>query len=1270
MNKIHEYLKKILGKEVDVNEANAKKLRDFYFYYNYDKIKSILEYNDKLSVVKQSIKNNPFTCIINMNNGVLSMKIEAQHPVTMDFLLYVGYYFDKYSRSDNCVWTKKETLIRKLFETGLIKYKQLGGNIKLNLDSSIPSLINMLLEKTLICDKQVDSGVVNKLCADYQKLKHMSWTKYFDKTYDEYKEEQNRARVEEITCMDLPLDWDNLFSNSEESKGVYAESSGDGLIKSLNNLGRVDIEYIAEITGLTYKDVIQDLKGAIYQNPETWNECFYKGWELKDEYLSGRVIEKLRIAKEADKKYLGYFADNVKALEEVKMPFVGTDDIHVTIGSPWVPTDIIDSFIYYLFGDWMKNYSHTIDRTIFNTRYDETSGTWEIPHKNRYWRNIANDTVYGTPRINGITILEKTLNMKNLAISDTVTKNGKKVAKLNKSETLLAREKQGKIIKAFQNWIWKDPNRKERLVRIYEEKYCSNIIRHYDGSFLQFPEMNKDVELYNYQKNAVARIMFSPNTLLAHDVGAGKTYVMIAAGMEMRRTGLSKKNLYVVPNNLVGQWKSIFMNLYPDSNILCIEPKSFTPAKRLNVLKNIRDCEYDAIIITYSSFDLIAISKRFYCDKMQEQIDILNKRIKKLSSKDNVKKRDKLIEKLDKLKEELEENENLIYFDELGINTLFIDEAHNFKNLPIESKIDRVLGVSLTGSKKCESMLDKVHIVQRQNNGRGVVLATGTPITNSLSDMFVMQKYLQAGELALLNIQSFDSWVGMFAEKEANFEIDVDTKNYRMATRFSNYHNMPELSTILASVTDFYQIDRTTGIPELDGYTDVIVKKTKEFQSYLNEISIRADRIRDGRMSRKEDNMLKITTDGRKAALDIRLVDKKVGFSFDLKVAHCAEKVYKIYHETKQDKSTQLIFCDTSTPKKGFNIYDELKKLLVTMGIPANQIAYIHDAVTDAERDELFEMVQKGLIRILIGSTMKLGLGVNVQDKLVALHHLDVPWRPSDMIQREGRILRRGNENDKVQIFRYITEGSFDAYSWQILESKQRMIRALLSGSMPKRKCEEVDETVLNYAEVKAIAVGNPLIKKRVETANELAKHQTLQRKLVETRQLLEVELAELPNKINDIKDKIELLKADIEFYNTNKVKYTVDERNDFRKTIASVVYSDEVFVNPQTVCEYQGFEIIVPNNMLKDKPYIFIQKNGKYYLELGTSEIGMMIRIDNFLDDLDNLLTKQELALERMEKRIVDVSAELEKGESYVDKIIELEAELEKLDKKLGVKK
>ncbi len=1264
MNKIIDFLNKALNVTKDVKVINTNKLKNFYAYYNYFKIEEMCKINNKLSVVRENIKRTPFKVIVRNEGKVLAMKIETENELSMDLLVYIGYYFNSYSSDKDCVWTNKLSLIRKFFETGVLKLIELGGEVVLDLDNDIQYLMKRLLK-----DEEVSDQLFNLLCSNYQELKKVGWLKYKEEQTETLQMDQKLAYVEEVTSMDLPLDWNNLFANSEETKGVFAENSSDGLVLSLNNLGRVDIEYIAEITGLECKQVINDLKGSIYQNPSTWGECFYKGWETKDEYLSGRIMDKLRIAIDANEKYLGYFAENVEALKKIKLPNVSESDIHITLGSPWVPTDIIDDFIVYLFGDWTKNYSHNIDKSKFSVKYEETSGTWEIPHLNRYYRNIANDTVYGTNRIKGMRILENTLNMRNLAITDGIEVNGKRVQKLNKTETLMAKEKQQKMIKTFQSWVWKNEERKKRLVEIYENRFCSNIIRHYDGSFLKFPKMNQEVSLFDYQKNAVARIMFSPNTLLAHDVGAGKTYVMIASGMEMKRMGMSNKNLYVVPNNLVGQWRNIFNKIYPSSNILCIEPKSFTPAKRLEVLKNIRDNEYDAIIMAYSSFSLIPVSKRFYCDKLEEKIAILNKRIKKLSNKDNLKKLDKLTEELVDLKRELDEQDNLVYFDELGINTMFVDEAHNFKNLPIESKIERVLGVSLTGSKKCEDMLDKVHIVQKQNGGRGVVLATGTPITNSLSDMFVMQKYLQNGELSLLNIQSFDSWVGMFAEKDTNFEIDVDTNNYRMATRFTKYHNMPELSVILANITDFYQVD-FTGIPELDGYTDVVVKKSKEFQDYLSEISKRADIIREGHISRKEDNMLKITTDGRKAALDIRLVNDKCGFSFDSKVAKCAENICNIYRQTTKDLSTQLVFCDTSTPKKEFNMYDELRKILVTMGIPSNEIAYIHDAVTDSEKDELFRKVNKGIIRVLIGSTMKLGLGVNVQDKLVALHHLDVPWRPADMIQREGRILRRGNENEKVHIFRYITEGSFDAYSWQILESKQRMIKSLLSGSMPKRKCDEVDETVLNYAEVKAIAVGNPLLKERVETANELSKHQTLQRKLIETRQFLEVELLELPNKIKDVETKINLCQQDIVFYNENKVKHKIEERNELRKLISLEIDSSSGNINPKKVCEYQGFDIIIPNNMLKDKPYLFIQRYGKYYVELGSSEVGSIIRIDNFLDDLENYLTKLQKSLDTMNKRIIDINNELERNESYVDKIKELEDKLAKIDKKLGVKK
>ena len=700
-------------------------------------------------------------------------------------------------------------------------------------------------------------------------------------------------------------------------------------------------------------------------------------------------------------------------------------------------------------------------------------------------------------------ILERTLNMKTVAVTDEVIchTNASGVKRvINKSETVLALEKQQKMIKAFQRWVWKDQKRKERLEIIFENNFSCVRRRIFDGSFLDFPTMSPSVNLYPHQKNAVARILFSPNTLLAHDVGSGKTYIMIAAGMELKRMGLSRKNLYVVPNNIVGQWEKLFSVMYPDSKLLCVEPKNFTPTKRESVLEQIRDEDFDGIIMAYSCFEQIPLSKDFYTEQLQETLD----KISELASNTNKatskleRKKEAVRKALSSLELAMDNMYDTVYFDELGITRLFVDEAHNYKNVPIETKVDKVLGISSKGSKKCRDMMDKVRLVQKQNNGGGVVMATGTPITNSITDAFVMQKYLQSGELGMLDLQSFDSWVGMFAERVTEFEIDVDTSSYRLATRFAKFHNLPELTALLSSIADFHQVDSSIGIPNFDGYKDALISKTSEFAAYLDDISARAELVRKGIVSRSDDNMLKITTDGRKAALDMRLVEPNTSFTYQSKVARCAENVFDIYCETQSDKSTQLIFCDSSTPKSGFNVYDEVKRLLIGMGVPSEEIAFIHDAGTESKREKLFSRLRSGNVRILIGSTFKLGLGVNIQNKLIALHHLDVPWRPADMTQREGRILRQGNENKKVYIYRYITEGSFDAYSWQLLETKQRFISGLLSGSLTERSGSDIESTVLDYAQVKALAVGNPLIKERVETANELTRYLALQRKAID----------------------------------------------------------------------------------------------------------------------------------------------------------------------------
>ena len=1107
---------------------------------------------------------------------------------------------------------------------------------------------------------------------------------------EEEKKRQKDAHIQEVTSMDLPLDWENAFNQDVRTQGVHADSISDGLILSLSNLGMVNIEYISAITGENYKTIICALKGSIYQNPLTWNECFYQGWETAEEYLSGNLMRKWKAASEANKEYNGYFTDNIKAIEKILPPTVATKDIYVTLGSPWVPTDVIDDFIVYLFGDPLKYCSYYGNKDSipeeYKTIHDEITGTWEIPCKSRYNHSVGVSRTYGTDKLEALHILEKTLNMKTVAVTEEINcptnVSGKKRV-INKADTVEAIEKQQKLIAAFQKWVWTDDERKERLEIIFENNFSCVRRRIFDGSFLEFPTMSKSVNLYPYQKDAVARIIFSPNTLLAHDVGAGKTYVMIAAGQEMKRMGLSTKNMYVVPNNIVGQWKNIFLVMYPNAKLLCVDPKTFIPNKREEILERIRDEDFDGIIIAYSCFEQIPLSKDYYIEELTAKKELVsNLAMQKGKATSRLQRKKEALERaLYEMTLAMDDMYDTVYFDELGITRLFVDEAHNFKNVPFETKVNKVLGISGSGSKRCQDMMDKVHMVQKKNNGKGVVFATGTPITNSITDAYIMQQYLQSGELAMLDLQSFDAWIGMFAERSTEFEIDVDTSSYRLATRFAKFHNLPELTSLLSSIADFHRVDESAGIPMHDGYNDALVSKTSAFAAYLDDISQRADDVRQGRVSRKDDNMLKITTDGRKAALDLRLVDQTATFTYQSKVARCTENVADIYFKNTQNKSTQLIFCDISTPKNGFNIYDELKTGLVNLGIPETQIAYIHDAETELKRAQLFMKVRNGDIRILIGSTFKLGLGVNIQDKLIALHHIDVPWRPADMTQREGRILRQGNTNTNVYIYRYITEGSFDAYSWQLLETKQRFISDLLSGSLTARSGADIEDTVLDYAEVKALAVGNPLVKKRVEAANELTRYLTLQRKLVDSRIRMEKELMELPGKLEHQKELIAKCEADLSYYQIWKAanppaeenrlkKEEAEKRKTLREYITSAVKSYALETREKTLMTYRGFEIVLPANMTHKKPYIWLTRQGKYYVELGDTEIGNLVRIDNYLDTLDEHLEKLKTGLSKLTEKEIELKAELSKDENYSEQIEKYKAEVEKIDKNLEVDK
>ena len=1106
--------------------------------------------------------------------------------------------------------------------------------------------------------------------------------------------------------IDLPLDESILIGPGADGaastdtdagaagagEGTPAEgpdSVSDALIRCIRDTGSVDIRRIAAYADVSVAEAISRLQGVIYQNPDTWERDSCKGWEMADEYLSGNLRYKLLKARVAQQKFRGMFEDNVKALEELLPPEMKEEDIYVTLGSPWVPVEVIDDFINHLIQP------HSFHR-YSGTRHDEETGSWELNDKYTLRGYVRNTSTFGTPRMDALTIIDRTLNMRTIRVTDEVsapeTKTGVR-REINRGETAAAQEKQKLIIAEFRRWIWQDEERSSQLRQIYEYKYGCNVARKFNGSFLEFPGMAEDAELYPYQQNAVARILFTPNTLLAHDVGAGKTFIMVAAAMEMRRMGMAKKNLFVVPNNLVEQWQTIFLRLYPEAKVLTIAPKDMKPERRNRTLYKVMRNDYDGIIIAYSCFDSIPISRRAHIDALIEERDEMRQIMKRRKTVTGKFKRK--LEKLEKQISELSlerDKTSLIGFDELGVDRLFVDEAHNYKNVAIETSITGVYGISQTGTQKCKSMMDKVHYVQKTHNGGGVIMATGTPITNSISDIYVFQQYLQSGELELLGFQNFDNWVGMFAEKTTEFEIAVDTNSYRLATRFSRFHNIPELTMILASIADFHSVEDDVELPQFDGYTDVKVKRSQTLQAYLEDISKRADKVHNHQVKVREDNMLKITSDGRKAALDIRLVDTEGEAAFAgeeyvygrpigvCKVTECAERVALIYHRTKEERLTQLIFCDTSTPKAGFNVYDDLRQRLIDLGVDEAEIAYIHDAATAAKREKVFKAVREGKIRVLLGSTFKLGLGVNVQDRLVAAHHLDVPWRPADMVQRNGRILRAGNCNETVEIYRYITEGSFDAYSWQLLETKQRFITDILSGTIAGRSGSEVDDTVLDYAEVKALALGNPLLKSRVEARNELTKLSALQRKSIENRLRLEQRYKALPDLIDAKGLELQICTSDWEFLKekgkdvydglTSREKQRMaDHRRLLREYLGNNLYSYVMKTDDRALFDYRGFMVVLPSGMDANHPYLCLVREGKYKVDMSDKETGLLIRIDNFLDRMDEYVARVQREKELLEQELSEIEIELTEADGYADKIDAAASRLDRLDEELGVK-
>ena len=1090
------------------------------------------------------------------------------------------------------------------------------------------------------------------------------WDRRFDQFMQQKKQDEEKAQAAALTSLTVPEGYVGPYAGDERAEGIFCEDVSEALGVCLDRLGRVDIEFIAQITGRALPETVNALKGQIFCDPEKWNECWYKGWVTAAEYLSGNMIKRYNSARAAEKKYGGFFSDNVRAAEAALPPPLEVKDIYATLGSPWIPPEIIDDFIVYLFG---PSNSRRTPTEANKTIHDSVTGVWEIPNKSRYGHS-SRSLYYGTKRIGPLQLMEKLLNCRQVQIFDTETNSaGKAVRVLNEQETVAALECESRLRADFSQWLWRDPRRAERLQMIYENSFSCFRSRSFDGSFLTFPGMNEEFELYDFQKEAVSKILFTPNTLLAHEVGSGKTFIMAAAGMKLRQLKLSERNMFVVPNSLVGQWESIFKELYPGARVLTVDPPAFTKDKKAGTMRVIADTDFDAVIIAYSCFDRIALSDKAMRRLLSMDYEEIARYIARHGSEPKAlhAKRTALLGRIKALevseKKAVPDKEELC-FDDLRITTLFLDEAHNYKNIPIDSSAG-LLGINSRGSDKCARMLEKVRYTSM--SGRGCVFATGTPITNSISDAYTMQKYLQYSDLKALGLRSFDSWIGMFAEAKTDFEIDVDTSGYRMCRRLRSFHNLPELTALFSVAAHYHKTDGRRDIPDFAGHEDCSVEKSEVLAQYLKNISDRADAVRRGEIDRKTDNMLKITTDGRKAALDIRLAVPEAGEQLKSKVRFCAENVYNIWRENDIENCTQLVFCDISTPKAEFNIYDELKRLLVEKGIPPEEIEFIHNFEEDEERVELFRRVNEGEVRVLLGSTFKLGTGVNVQTRLKAAHHLDVPWRPADMIQREGRILRPKNLNPRVRIFRYITEGSFDAYSWQLLETKQSFISQLLANEITERSGNEVDGVVLDYAEVKALAVGNPLIKRRIETANELSRYRILQRQLAQRRQYLTQRLALIPEEREALKQIIGSAEDDLKNLRLpENDTVTADMRTALREALEVAVAARTD--SSVTVCEHRGFRISLRQNMISSRPAVKIQRRGTYFAELGDTPAGYPARVDNALERLPQFIEENSGRLEELERENVDAQLELDKRENYLDEIDRLERELAGIDERL----
>ena len=1065
------------------------------------------------------------------------------------------------------------------------------------------------------------------------------------------------------------------------------DTASEALAVSLGEKATIDMDYMMELSGKSENEIFEDLKGVIFLNPlYEYGNSYEPKYLMADEYLSGNVREKLRIAKNSAELYPKDYKVNVEALQKVQPKDLTASEISVRLGATWLPPDDVQEFIFHLLET--PRYAQWNIKVHFSPFTSE----WNIEGKSYDKGNVRAYNTYGTSRINAYKIIEETLNLKDVRIFDYIEDDeGKKKAVLNKKETAIAQSKQEMIKQEFQDWIWSDPERRERLCKSYNEKFNSVRPREYDGSHIIFNGMNPEIELREHQKNAVAHILYGGNTLLAHAVGAGKTFEMVAAAQESKRLGLCNKSLFVVPNHLTEQWAAEYLQLYPAANILVATKKDFETKNRKKFCGRIATGDYDAVIIGHSQFEKIPMSierQRAILEQQLEEItggiaELKRNRGENFSIKQLEKSKKSIRQKLDKLNDQTKKDD-VVTFEELGVDRLFVDESHYYKNLYLYTKMRNVGGIAQTEAQKSSDLFMKCRYLDEITGGRGTVFATGTPISNSMVELYTIQRYLQYNTLVKNGLQHFDAWASTFGETITAVELTPEGTGYRAKTRFAKFYNLPELMAMFKEIADIKTADMLNlPVPEAK-YHNIAVKPSEMQKEMVASLAERAEQVRGGGVDSSVDNMLKITNDGRKLALDQRMLNDMLPDFEGSKINACVDNIYRIWKENADKKSAQLVFCDLSTPKNDgtFSVYNDIRKKLIERGIPESEVKFIHEADTDMKKKELFQKTRKGEVRVLLGSTQKMGAGTNVQDKLIALHDVDCPWRPSDLEQRSGRIVRQGNENPQVDIYRYVTEQTFDAYLYQLVEGKQKFASQIMTSKSPVRSAEDIDETALSYAEIKMLATGNPYIKEKMDLDIQVQKLKMLKSNFLSEKYGLEDKVIKFyPQQIAYLKSRVEGLTKDVE---TAKLHPKPIDEQPLGMMVSGVSYSEkaeagQAIINacksmnsPDAIPlgEYRGFQMELYFDTVQRNYVVKLKGETSRDVPLGDDSHGNIVRIDNGIERFEETLADTKNSLENTEKQFETAKQEIEKPFAKEEELKAKTARLDELNILLNMDK